>query len=202
MADPVLTIHHLRLSQSERVIWLCEELGLPYTLKAYDRDPETSAAPASYKALHPTGTAPVITDGDIVLGETNAIVEYILAKANQRGGDDNNVNDLALPPNHPNYAPYLFWLHHANGSLQPALNGLLFSHMQRQIDSGAASSTTVTNPNADIPSVSTINQARLNLALSAMETQLSQSSYLAGAQFTAADCMALFPLTTFRLFLP
>ena len=71
----MLTVHHLGKSQSERIVWLCEELGFPYELKLYARAP--LLAPADYKALHPVGTAPVITDGDLVLAESGAIVQYI-----------------------------------------------------------------------------------------------------------------------------
>ena len=66
----MLTVHHLRRSQSERIVWLCEELGLDYVLKCYARDPATMLAPPEYRALHPMGTAPVITDGDVVLAES------------------------------------------------------------------------------------------------------------------------------------
>ena len=68
----MLTVHHLGVSQSERIVWLCEELEIPYELKRYDRDPASGLAPAAYKALHPMGIAPVITDGDLVLGESGA----------------------------------------------------------------------------------------------------------------------------------
>lgn len=84
----MLVVHHLGISQSDRIVWLCEELGIPYELRKYDRDPETRLAPAEYKALHPAQTAPVITDGELVLGESGAIVEYILAKY----GDGNLVD--------------------------------------------------------------------------------------------------------------
>src|SRR3954454_2488027 len=106
----MLTIHHLRKSQSERIIWLCEELGLPYELKCYDRDPVTMLASPAYKALHPAGTAPVITDGDLVLGESGAIMDYIIAK---HGG-----GRLALGTNHPDFAEYLYWFQFANGGMQ------------------------------------------------------------------------------------
>src|ERR1043165_5215390 len=76
----MLTVHHLRRSQSERIVWLCEELGIDYALKCYARDPATMLAPAEYRALHPIGTAPVITEGDVVLAESGAIVQYIVAK--------------------------------------------------------------------------------------------------------------------------
>lgn len=106
----MLTVHHLRRSQSERIVWLCEELRLDYVLKCYARDPATMLAPPEYRALHPIGTAPVITDGDIALAESGAIVDYIIARyGNGR---------LALPPDHPDFADYLFWFHYANGTLQ------------------------------------------------------------------------------------
>ena len=75
---PMLTVHHLGKSQSERIVWLCEELAIPYELKRYARAP--LLAPADYKALHPVGTAPVIADGDLVLAESGAVVQYIVSK--------------------------------------------------------------------------------------------------------------------------
>ncbi|PYI30557.1 putative glutathione S-transferase [Aspergillus indologenus CBS 114.80] len=179
--SPELIIHHLRLSQSDRVIWLCEELGLPYQLQCYDRDPVTSFAPAAYRALHPIGTAPVIQDGSTVtLGETNAIFEYLLAKYDPQG-------HLSLPPTHPNYPDYVFWLHHTNGGIQPALNDLLFARMAALP--------------ADTPATQ-VMQGRLDRSLAAMEAQLARYPFIAGETFTAADCMLLFPLTTFRIFMP
>ena len=92
----ILTVHHLGKSQSERIVWLCEELGLPYELRIHDRDPVTRLAQADYKALHPIGSAPVIRDGDVVLAESGAIVEYIAAKYGK--------GRLVLLPDHPDYA--------------------------------------------------------------------------------------------------
>src|ERR687888_2475252 len=113
----MLTVHHLGRSQSERIVWLCEELGLDYELKRYDRAP--LLAPPEYKALHPIGTAPVITDGRLALGESGAIVEYILARyGNGR---------LARQPHHPEFANYLYWLHFANGSFQALLHRTLIA---------------------------------------------------------------------------
>ena len=80
----MLTVHHLGMSQSERIVWLCEELGIPYELKLYARHAVTLLAPPDYKALHPIGTAPVITDGDLVLAESGAIVDYIIGKVRRR----------------------------------------------------------------------------------------------------------------------
>ena len=76
----MLTIHHLGISQSERIVWLCEELELAYELKHYERDPVTRLSPPALVALHPLGAAPVITDGDLVLAKSGAIMEYIIAK--------------------------------------------------------------------------------------------------------------------------
>lgn len=107
----MLTVHHLGTSQSERIVWLCEELALPYELVRYERD-ASRAAPAEYKALHPVGTAPTITDGDVTLAETGAIFDYISLKyGNGR---------LTLGPGDPDFAQYLFWLHYPNGSILPA----------------------------------------------------------------------------------
>ena len=113
----MLTVHHLGVSQSERIVWLCEELGLEYELKLYARDAQTRLAPAEYKALHPIGTAPVITDGDLVLSESGAIMEYIIARYGK--------GRLALKPSDPGYAQYLYWFHYANASFQALLHRTL-----------------------------------------------------------------------------
>ena len=104
----MITVHHLGISQSERVVWLCEELGIPYALKRYDRDPTTRMAPAEYKALHPMGVAPVITDDDVVLAESGAILEYLMARY---GG-----GRLSVRSDQANFPDYLFWFHFANGT--------------------------------------------------------------------------------------
>ena len=174
----MLTVHHLATSQSDRIVWLCEELGIAYDLKRYARDPVTRLAPAEYQALHPIGTAPVITDGDLALGESAAIAEYII----QRHGQGR----LAAGPADANYADYLFWFHFANGSFMPAAMMGMVSGMLPEAGSAALSSLT----------------RRLDRAWDAVEARLGESAYLAGANFTAADIMILFPLTTMRLFAP
>lgn len=129
----MLTVHHLGVSQSDRIVWLCEELELPYTLIRYQRDPVSMLAPAEYKALHPAGTAPVITDGPVVLAETAAIMDYILARyGNGR---------LVLGPDHPDFADFLFWYHFPNGSLMPAmmtLSGAFGAFMRERVDRALA----------------------------------------------------------------
>jgi glutathione S-transferase len=175
----MLTVHHLGKSQSERIVWLCEELGIPYELKVYDRHPVTRLAQADYKALHPIGSAPVITDGDLVLAESGAIVEYIAAKYGK--------GRLTLAADHPDFAQFLYWFHFANGTLQPATG--------RNMILGRL------NLPADNPLLLAM-KGRLDLALGLIEARLGKVDYLAGKEFTTADIMSVFSLTTMRLFLP
>ncbi|KAF7377471.1 putative glutathione S-transferase [Mycena sanguinolenta] len=111
-----LTVYHLNVSQSERIPWLCEELAISYELKTYKRAP--NFAPPEYKALHPSGSAPIIQDGDLTLAESGACMEYI---ANRYAG-----GALFLPPTHPAYAQFIYWWHWANGTFQHLLNLALF----------------------------------------------------------------------------
>jgi glutathione S-transferase len=177
MVVAVLTVHHLGRSQSERIVWLCEELGLDYELKRYERDPVTRLAPPEYKALHPIGTAPVITDGNLVLGESGAIVEYIIA---QHGG-----GRLGRHKGHPEFADYLYWLHFANASLQALLHRTLVA---RRLE-----------PPPDHRVLADL-QKRLERALDYLNRRLGQADYLAGSELTAADIMIVFSLTTMRSF--
>ena len=175
----MLTVHHLGKSQSERIIWLCEELAVPYELRRYERDPVTILAPPELRALHPMGMAPVITDGALVLAESGAVIDYIIAK---HGG-----GRLALGPDHPDFAQYLHWFHFANGSLQPSMGrNMLLSRLRLPPD----------NP------VLLATQDRLRRALGLVEARLGEADHFAGREFTAADIMAVFSLTTMRVFLP
>jgi glutathione S-transferase len=175
----MLTVHHLGKSQSERIVWLCEELGLPYELKHYVRDAVTQLAPPELKALHPLGTAPVISDGELVLAESGAIVDYILAR---HGG-----GRLTLAADHPDFARYLFWLHFANGNFQPSMGRNI---ILRRLDLAAD------NP------VLLATRARLDRSLDMLEARLADAPYLAGTEFTVADIMLVFSLTTMRHFFP
>lgn len=175
----MLIIHHLGRSQSERIIWLCEELDLPYRIQRYERDPVTVLAPPELRQVHPLGSAPVITDGDLVLAESGAIVDYIIAR---HGG-----GRLAHGAAHPDFAEYLYWFHYANANLQP--------HMGRNMILNRL------NLPADNP-VLVATRARLERALDWVDARLRVVDHLAGAQFTAADIMSVFSLTTMRHFLP
>ena len=175
----MLTIHHLGKSQSERIIWLCEELGVPYELKRYQRDPVTILAPPELKALHPLGAAPVITDGVLVLAESGAIIEYIIAK---HGG-----GRLALGPAHPDFAAYLYWFHFANANLQPHIGRNMVLHRLKLAD--------------DEPTMA-MTRFRLDRALGLVDARLGSAAFLAGSELTAADIMIVFSLTTMRIFFP
>jgi len=175
----VLIVHHLRRSQSERIVWLCDELGLDYTLRAYDRDPVTILAPPEYKALHPMGIAPVIQDGDVTLAESGAIVEYLIAK--------HGAGRLTVAPSDAAYPTYLYWLHFANGNLQPLMGrNMILRRLGPPDDNPVLLST----------------RGRLDLAMNNLDRHLAEATWLAGDTFTIADIMTVFSLTTMRLFYP
>ncbi len=174
----MLTVHHLGKSQSERIVWLCEELEIPYELKRYTRDAVTMLAPADYKALHPIGAAPVITDGDLVLAESGAIVDYIMAKYG-RGRLTPSVSD-------PGFAQFLYWFHFANGTLQAAMGRLMLLNRAKLGDD---------NP------ILAASRARVDRAFDLVDARAREAEYLAGP-FTTADIMIGFSLTTMRYFQP
>ena len=175
----MLTIHHLGHSQSERIIWLCEELQIPYELRKYTRDPVSRLSPPELKALHPLGAAPLIEVSGMLLAESAAIVEFILV----RYGNGRLRHDL----DHPSFAAYLYWFHFSNGNLQPAMLRAMTVRRCRLA--------------SDDP-IQIAADDRLMLLLNLINTHLSDSAYLAGEDFTAADIMSVFSLTTMRLFHP
>jgi len=170
----MLTVHHLRISQSERIVWLCEELGIEYDLKLYNRDPETRLAPPELKALHPMEIAPLIEDGDTLLGESGAIVEYVIGKY----APD---TDLVPGPDHPDFADHLYWFHFANATFMT--NGM----MQIAVNAVEAEMP---------PSLG----KRVTNAWKQIETRLGEADYFGGSQLTTADIMMGFQLTTSRAF--
>jgi glutathione S-transferase len=173
----MITIHHLSSSRSERIVWLMEELGLEYRLDRFRREP-TGAAPDALKAIHALGRAPVIHDGDLVLAESGAIVDYIV---HRRGGAR-----LTVRPDAPAYARYLYWLHFAEGSLMSLmLIALVLSRIPEAAESPVRKRVL----------------ARLQQMLSFVDAELGAGPWFAGAEFTAADVMMTFPFTTMRRFL-
>jgi glutathione S-transferase len=167
-----LTVHHLQVSQSERVVWLCEELRIPYTLKLHQRSP--LLAPQAIKDLHPLGSAPVIQDGSVTLAESAACVEYIIHKHG-----------------HKDYASYLYWFHFANGTLQPALGRMM----------GLAWGGGAVDASNQMVQLGKQKMAA-TLRLVDEHLGKDGNPWLAGDEFTAADIMTVFSFTTMRTFYP
>jgi len=180
----MLTLHHLDHSRSQRVLWLLEELELPYEIKLYTRDRLTMLGPAELKKVHPLGKSPVITDGELTLAESAAILEYLL--------DRYGSGRLAPPAGSSEYLRFRYWMHYAEGSAMPPLllklifdrvaNGpmpFLVRPVARAIANGA-------------------NKAfigpQLKLHLDYMESELGKSLWFAGDEFSAADIQMSFPL--------
>ncbi len=172
----MITIHHLGVSQSDRVVWLMEELDLPYELKWYDRG-EDFLAPPEYRALHPAGTAPIITDGDLVMAESTAIVEYI----SQRHGGGR----LSVQANDPDYPHYLYWMQFNNN-----LQSVLFIKV-------AVQSAGVEVGSDNMMMKTTLR--REEGMYRALEQRLGESDYLGGPNFSCADIMSLFNLTSLTM---
>jgi glutathione S-transferase len=171
----MLTIHHLGVSQSDRIVWLMEELGLPYRLKWYDRGPD-GLAPPEYRALHPAATAPVIEDDGRVLAESAVIVEYI---SHKYGG-----GRLSVMPGDASYPEYLYWMHFNNN-----VQGLFFA----QLALG-------TRQDPDSARVAGFIERRRDGYYRTLERRLGESTYLAGPQLTCADIMVTFNLTSLSRF--
>jgi glutathione S-transferase len=109
----VITVHHLNNSRSQRVLWMLEELEVPYEIVKYDRDPETLLAPKALEAIHPLGKSPVITDGDAVLAESGAILEYLV--------ETYGKGRFVPPAGTQAHRDYRYFMHYAEGSLMPYL---------------------------------------------------------------------------------
>jgi glutathione S-transferase len=168
----MITIYHLANSRSERVIWLMEELGLQYNLERFAREPNMMAPPALRK-IHPLGKSPTIRDGDIVLVESGAILEYIIHRHGQ--------GRLAVPVNSPDYPRYLQWMHFGEGSAMTQL--LLHLFLGGAFIPGVDQSS---------PMVAMMKE-RTTEMLRYIDDELGKHAYFAGASFTAADIMMFYP---------
>lgn len=169
----MITIYHLGVSQSDRIVWLMEELNLPYHLEWFDRG-EDGLATDEYRALHPAATAPVIKDGDRVLTESAVILEYICHT--YAGGK------LTISPSESNYTDYLYWMHFNNN-----IQGLFFAKMSLQ------------RSNVEMPDDHFV-ACREKVFYNYLDQRLGESDYLAGPEFTCADIMVIFNLTTLANF--
>ena len=180
----MITVHHLNNSRSQRVLWLLEELGLPYDIRPYQRNVETMRAPPELKSVHPLGKSPVITDGDIVVAETGAIVEYLL--------DAYGQGRLRPAPGTDARRRYTYWLHFAEGSLMPPLvMRLIFDRLAgapmpwfaRPIARGIVAKVRESY-------IDPQNDSHLDF----IEAELQKAEWFAGDAFSAADIQMSFPI--------
>jgi glutathione S-transferase len=184
----MLIVHHLNNSRSQRILWLLEELGVPYETKLYARDARTLLAPPELRAVHPLGKSPVISDDGTIVAESGAIIEYLV----ERYGNGR----LIPPPRSPERLRYTYWLHFAEGSaMTPLLLKLVFTRIE-----------TAPMPFFAKPIVRALTgkvQATYidpNLArhLDFMQAQLAMNGWFAGAEFSAADIQMSFPVELSR----
>jgi glutathione S-transferase len=180
----MIVVHHLNNSRSQRILWLLEELGLAYEIKKYARDPKTMLAPPELRAVHPLGKSPVIQDGDTIVAESGAIIEYLVG----RYGNGN----LAPQPDTPERLRYTYFLHYAEGSaMPPLLLKLVFDRVEnspapffvRPIARAIANK---------VKDSFVLPQIRQHLAF--LEGELAQRPWFAGDDFSAADIQISFPL--------
>ncbi|WP_339745336.1 glutathione S-transferase [uncultured Maricaulis sp.] len=179
----MITVHHLNNSRSQRILWLLEELGLEYEIKKYMRDPATMRAPADLTAIHPLGKSPVITDGDVTVAESGAIVEYLV-----------DTYGPALKPEAGSeaYRRYVYWLHFSEGSLMPPL---LMKLLMNQIK--AAPAPFFVKPIAK-QIAGRVEERFIGPELvklfAYIEAELTAHEWFAGDMFSGADIQMSFPL--------
>ncbi|HLL30681.1 MAG TPA: glutathione S-transferase [Allosphingosinicella sp.] len=169
----MITVHHLENSRSQRILWLLEELGLPYEVRRYERDRKTMLAPRELRRVHPLGKSPLIEDQGRIVAETGAIVEYLVEKADGRLGPPGRREDVLR---------YRHFLHYAEGSMMPPLLAMLV--VRRLGILGRPARAPV--------------QKMLDQHLDWLETELAGRPWFAGDAFSAADIMMSFPLEASR----
>jgi glutathione S-transferase len=169
----MIVVHHLENSRSQRILWLLEELGMPYEVRRYERNKKTMLAPPELRRTHPLGKSPLIEDDGTVVAETGAIVEYLVEKANGRLGPPRRREDVLR---------YRHFLHYAEGSMMPPLLAILVVNRLGLLGRPARAPM----------------QKMLAVHLDWLETELSGRDWFAGDEFTAADIMMSFPLEASR----
>lgn len=169
----MIIVHHLENSRSQRVLWLLEELELPYEARRYSRDPKTMLAPPELKRVHPLGKSPTVQDDGRTLIETGAIVEYLVEKAGGR---------LGPPPKRDDVLRYRQFLHYSDGSMMAPLLAMLVVKRLGVLGKPARKPI----------------QKMIDTHLDWLETELSGRDWFAGDEFTAADVMMSFPLEASR----
>jgi glutathione S-transferase len=184
----MITVHHLNNSRSQRILWLLEELGLEYQIKPYQRDKQTMLAPPELRAVHPLGKSPVVSDGDLTLAESGAIIEHL--------ADRYGAGKLAPAFGSVERVRYVYWLHFAEGSAQPPLLlKLLFDRIKTK-------SPVLVRPIARAIADKALGGyvlPNIERNLDFMESELGKDDWFAGPQFSAADIQMSFPLEAARM---
>ena len=180
----MITVHHLNNSRSQRVLWLLEELGVPYEVRKHQRDAKTMLAPPELLKVHALGKSPVITDGDLTVAETGAIVEYLV----ERYGNGR----LAPAIGTPERLRWRYWMHFAEGSaMPPLLLKLIFDRIPTQ------PMPFFVRPIARAISAKVLERMvtpNLTRQLDFMESELGKTEWFGGNDFSAADVQMSFPL--------
>jgi glutathione S-transferase len=183
----MVVVHHLNNSRSQRILWLLEELGVPYEIVRYQRDAKTMLAPPELRKIHPLGKSPVVVDGDATLAESAAIVEYLL--------DTYDHGTLRPPVGTEARRRFTYWLHYAEGSaMPPLLLALVFGRLPkgpmpffvRPIVRGIADKA-----------MATFIGPQLSNHLTWMEGEMATREWFAGDTFSAADIQMSFPVEAF-----
>ena len=180
----MIIVHHLNNSRSQRVLWLLEELGIPYEIQKYERDAKTMLAPPALLKVHPLGKSPVITEDGVTVAESGAIIEYLL--------DKHGAGRLMPPAGTPERLRFTYWLHFAEGSaMSPLLMKLVFDRIEtspmpffvRPIARGISGKVK-----------QVLIEPNLKRQLDYMESELGKSEWFAGNDFSAADIQMSFPI--------
>ncbi|MBL0163143.1 MAG: glutathione S-transferase [Xanthomonadales bacterium] len=183
----MITVHHLNNSRSQRVLWLLEELGLDYEVIRYERDAKTMLAPPALRKVHPLGKSPVISDGDVTVAESGAIIEYLV--------DQYGQGKLKPRAGSAEQRRYTYWLHYAEGSaMPPLLMSLVFARIPTQpmpffvrpVAKGIADKV-----------LTSYIEPQLKQHLDYIESELTDRDWFAGRKFTAADIQMSFPVEAF-----
>jgi glutathione S-transferase len=184
----MIVVHHLNNSRSQRVLWLLEELGLPYEIKRYQRDAKTMLAPPELRAVHPLGKSPVLTDGDLTLAESGAIVEYLV----EVYGSAESCATLSPEHGTAEYLRYRYWLHYAEGSMMsPLLLKLVFDKIETSpmpffVKPIAKAISDKAKSSFILPQIDT--------HLDYLEAELGKGAWFVGDDFSAADVQLSFPI--------
>lgn len=180
----MLTLHHLNNSRSQRILWLLEELQLEYAIKFYQRDALTSLAPATLKLVHPLGKAPVLTDGEVTVAESAAVIEYLI--------DSYGQHEFKPAAETAAYRQYLYWLHFAEGSLMPPMVAkLVFDKVRTQAKPFFVKA--IANKIAD-KVMDAYFGPNIQANMGFINTHLQHNQWFAGDQLTGADFQMSFPL--------